>query len=119
MEMTPLMDVMFLVLIAFIYSIFDMAVHRGLKVELPDAAGSAEKGERIVITVSADDSLEFNGIPVTLHEAVGRTRALLDAGVELPVLVSGDKRSSLGMGLSLLGDLRAAGVKKVDFQVAR
>ena len=41
--MMSLMDVMFLVLVFFIYCIFDMAVHKGLKVDLPDAAGAAEK----------------------------------------------------------------------------
>ena len=60
LEMTSLMDVMFLVLVFFIYCIFDMAVHRVVKVELPSAAGAMEKGERIVITISADDSLQLN-----------------------------------------------------------
>ena len=44
LELTSLMDVMFLVLVFFIYCIFDMAVHRGLKVDLPSAAGAREKG---------------------------------------------------------------------------
>ena len=57
LEMTSLMDVMFLVLVFFIYCIFDMAVHKGVKVELPIAEGAQEKGERIVITVKADNSI--------------------------------------------------------------
>ena len=59
--MTSLMDVMFLVLVFFIYCIFDMAVHKGLKVDLPNAAGADEKGERIVITIKQDDSIQLNG----------------------------------------------------------
>ena len=62
LEMTSLMDVMFLVLVFFIYCIFDMAVHKGLKVDLPNTAGADEKGERIVITIRADDSMQFNGV---------------------------------------------------------
>ena len=46
MELTSLMDVMFLVLVFFIYCVSEMAVHRGLKVDLPDAAGEKEPGER-------------------------------------------------------------------------
>ena len=61
MEMTSLMDVMFLVLVFFIYCIFDMSVHRGVKVDLPRAAGAEERGERIVVTIRADDSLQLNG----------------------------------------------------------
>ena len=54
-ELVSLMDVMFLVLVFFVYSIFDMAVHRGLKVDLPTATGTLEKGERVVVTINAQD----------------------------------------------------------------
>ena len=112
------MDVMFLVLVFFVYSVFEMSVHRGMKVELPAASGAAVPGERIVLTIAADDSLLFNGAPVSRADAVDRVRRLVAAHVALPVLVSGDRRSSLGSGLELLSELKAAGVEKVDFQVS-
>ena len=117
LEMTSLMDVMFLVLVFFIYCIFDMSVHRGVKVELPSAAGAAEKGERIVITIAADDSLQLNGAPTTRGEVVRKVRELAAANVSCPVLVSGDRKSSLGTGIELLAELKSAGVEKVSFQV--
>ena len=118
LEMTSLMDVMFLVLVFFIYSIFDMAVHRGVKVELPNAAGVAEKGERIVVTIKSDDSLQFNGVATTREEVVRKVRELYAVNMELPVLISGDRKSSLGLGIELLSELKAAGVGKVSFQVS-
>ena len=117
LEMTSLMDVMFLVLVFFIYCIFDMSVHRGVKVELPSAEGAAEKGERIVITIAADDSLQLNGAPTTRGEVVRKVRELAAANVSCPVLVSGDRKSSLGTGIELLAELKSAGVEKVSFQV--
>ena len=116
--MTPLMDVMFLVLVFFIYCIFDMAVHKGLKVDLPSAAGADEKGERIVITIRADDTMQFNGVDTTRADAVARVRELAAVGMKLPVLVSGDRKASLGIGIELLGELKAAGVEKASFQVS-
>ena len=116
--MTSLMDVMFLVLVFFIYCIFDMAVHRGLKVELPSAPGVPEKGERIVLSVAADDSLAINGVPVSRDDAVERVRALYAVHMKLPVLISGDRRSSLGTGIELLSALKASGVERVSFQVS-
>lgn len=117
LEMTSLMDVMFLVLVFFIYCVFDMAVHRGVKVDLPSAAGAMEKGERIVITISADDLLQLNGAPTTREEVVRKVRELAAANVSWPVLVSGDRKSSLGTGIELLAELKSAGVEKVSFQV--
>ena len=118
LEMTSLMDVMFLVLVFFIYCIFDMAVHKGLKVDLPNAAGADEKGERIVVTISADDTMQLNGMPMSREEIVSRVRELNKVKMNLPVLISGDRRSSLGVGIELLSALKAAGVEKASFQVS-
>ncbi len=115
--MTSLLDVMFLVLVFFIYCIFDMAVHKGLKVDLPNAAGAAEKGERIIVTIMADDSMQLNGMPLSRDEIVSRVKELNAVKMNLPVLISGDRRSSLGTGIELLSALKAAGVEKASFQV--
>ena len=118
LEMTSLMDVMFLVLVFFIYCIFDMAVHKGLKVELPNAAGADEKGERIVVTVKDDDTMQLNGMDLGRDEIVARVKELHAVKMDLPVLVSGDRKSSLGTGIELLSDLKTAGVEKASFQVS-
>ena len=118
LEMTSLMDVMFLVLIFFIYCIFDMAVHRGVKVDLPDAKGVPENGERIVITIGADDSMQLNGIDTTKEDVVARVLKLQAANVKLPVLISGDRKSSLGLGVELLAALKEAGVEAASVQVS-
>ena len=97
LEMTSLMDVMFLVLVFFIYCIFDMAVHKGLKVDLPNAAGSDEKGERIVITIKADDTIQLNGMTMSKVSVIDRVKELNEVKMRLPVLISGDRKSSLGV----------------------
>ncbi len=118
LEMTSLMDVMFLVLVFFIYCIFDMTMHKGLKVDLPSAAGAEEKGERIVVTIAADDALQVNGQSVTREDVVAKVNALYSAGQKNPVLVSGDRKASLGLGIELLAELKSVGVEKVSFQVS-
>ena len=116
--MTSLMDVMFLVLVFFIYCIFDMAVHKGLKVDLPNAAGADEKGERIVITIKADDTIQLNGMDLSKEDVLARVKELNAVKMKLPVLISGDRKSSLGTGIELLAELKAAGVEKASFQVS-
>ena len=118
LEMTSLMDVMVLVLVFFIYCIFDMAVHKGAKVDLPDAAGADERGERIVITILPDDTMQFNGTPATKDEIVAKVADLNRVKMNFPVLISGDRRSSLGAGIGLLSELKRAGVEKASFQVS-
>lgn len=115
--MTSLMDVMFLVLVFFIYCIFDMSVHKGLKVDLPMAKGAMERGERIVITILADNSMQFNGIAMAKSEIISRLSELRGVKMEFLILISGDRKSSLGVGIELLSELKNAGFEKVTFQV--
>lgn len=116
-ELTSLMDVMFLVLVFFIYSIFDMTVHKGLRVDLPNASGRVDQGEKIIITILPDDSMQFNGMALSKDEIVERVRELRRLKMELPILISGDRKSSLGVGIELLSDLKAVEAGKVAFQV--
>ena len=121
LELTPLLDVMFLVLVFFIYSIFDMTMHRGVKVDLPGAKGAEEKGDRVVVTILPDDSLQLDGEPMPRPDLVARVAALVAEtdGTERPsVIVSGDRSASLGTGIALLAELKAAGVERVSFQVS-
>ena len=117
-EMVSLMDVMFLVLVFFVYSVFNMAVHHGLKVDLPSAAGALEKGERVVVTIDAQDTLQLNGRRLSQDELVESVRRLIDVRKETPVLISADRKASLGVGIELLARLKAAGVEKASFQVS-
>ena len=117
LEMTSLMDVMFLVLVFFIYCIFDMTVHKGVKVDLPRAGGALEKGERIVVTILPDDSMQCNGVPMPSAEIVAKVAELRRLGMAFPVLISADRRASLGPGIELLADLKRIGVEKTSFQV--
>ena len=121
LEMTPLLDVMFLVLVFFIYSIFDMTMHRGVKVDLPGAKGVEEKGERVVVTILPDDTLQLDGEALARPELLARVAALLaeaPEGGKPAVIVSGDRAASLGTGISLLAELKNLGVARVSFQVS-
>jgi biopolymer transport protein ExbD len=115
-DMISLMDVMFLVLLFFIYSSFSMSVHRALKVSLPSAKGASEKSEAIMITLTADDALYLNKQPMTLAELLPAALALWEQQ-NRPVLISADRDASLGVGIELLGKLKDSGIERVAFQV--
>lgn len=117
LEMTSLMDVMFLVLVFFIYCVFDMTVHHGLKVDLPHGEGQLEKGERLVITITAENALQLNGQPIAHDALLTKLKNLASAHAQLPVIISGDRHAQLGTGIELLAQLKSAGIEKISFQV--
>jgi len=52
-EMLPLIDIVFLLLVFFIYAMLSMAVHRGLDVLLPESS-TAKVEKNLIISVSID-----------------------------------------------------------------
>lgn len=117
LEMIPLMDVMFLLLVFFVYSIFSMSVHRGLKVTLPNAQGETVAKNTQLVTLSADHSLALDKIPLTEDALLLQVSARYQKD-QTPVLISADRKASMGYGLELLEKLRRGGVQKVSFQVS-
>ena len=83
-------------------------------------SGDDVQGDRVVVTILPDDSLQLDGEPLARPELVARVAArVAEAGEDKPaVIVSGDRSASLGTGVSLLADLKAAGVGRVSFQVS-
>jgi biopolymer transport protein ExbD len=117
MEMIPLMDVMFLNLLFFVYASFSMTLHRGIKVDLPSARGVLEKGEQTIITISADNTLALNKRPLPFDDLVLATVKIAREKAT-PVLISADRAASLGTGIELLSKLKNGGVERVAFQVS-
>ena len=65
-EMVPLVDMFFLVLVFFIYAMLSMAVHRALPVQLPTSS-SAELNQKTLlsVTVKEDGSLFLDKVAVS------------------------------------------------------
>ncbi|MEJ2039683.1 MAG: biopolymer transporter ExbD, partial [Desulfosarcinaceae bacterium] len=96
-EMLPLIDIVFLLLVVFIYTMLSMAVHKGLPVFLPssDQVRRQEENPRdLSITVRADgavfvdkQAVTLQDLPAMLRERAGRdsrTGVLLFADRTLP-----------------------------------
>ncbi len=114
-EMLPIIDVVFLLLVFFIYAFLSMVMHRGLDVELPGVnASSVSQQEYVDITLTADNELFVNKQPATLESAPAAVHAAL-AGRDLPVFINGDHQAELGLAIQLLDHLRFEGIKKVSF----
>ncbi len=116
-EILPLIDVIFLLLVFFIYAMVSMVTNRGLKVELPKAmTAQVNQQEYIGITIKADNQLFVNKNKVTLEELIIRVTALVENDESLPVIVSGDRRADLGVAIEILDRLNQAEIRKVSFE---
>ncbi len=114
-EMIALIDVVFLLLVFFIYAMLSMAVQKSLDMTLPDAEGS-QKEQGIVITLNQYSRFFFEGKAMQMHEIVPMA-SLRHTQTGLPIIIQGDRKARLGEAIELLSELRKKGIEAVSFQV--
>ena len=118
-EMIPLIDVVFLLLTAFVYTAVTMVVVRGVEVELPAAfTGEDLEEERLTVIVGADGRAYIEEEPVSVEELVERASAFLKEHPGGGVYIRGDRAAELGLTINVLDALRAGGTDRVTFEVS-
>ena len=106
-DITPLIDVVFLMLIFFMVSTtFDKQTQ--LKVELPSATTtdtSEKPAEKIEITIDAKGDFYVNERELVKHDAETLRRSMqkiADGRSDMPVIVSGDRNAPLQSMMTVL-----------------
>lgn len=117
-EMVPLIDCMFLLLVFFMYAMVSMTVHRGIRVTLPQGEAPAQQKTPLIVSLTADNKLMIGERVLELEEVVREVTAQVK-GKDVPVMINGDRASELGPALELLSRLRAGGVETVSFLIEK
>ena len=122
-DITPLIDVVFLLLIFFMVSTtFDKQTQ--LKVDLPEAGTvdtTEEAQKKIDITIDAQGHFYVNERELVKHDADTLRRSLgklAGDATDLPVIVSGDRNAPLQSMMTVLDVAAQLGLSRLSF-VAR
>ena len=116
-ELIPLIDIVFLLLVFFIYAMLSMAVHRGLPVRLPSAAATQiEKLTTLSVTITADGSTFVNKEPVPLSELAGVLKAKAAGNHKTGVLLFADRSLTYQKLFRVLDQIRSTGLNHVSLQ---
>ncbi len=116
-EMLPLIDIVFLLLVFFIYAMLSMAVHHGMPVKLPASATAAlDKQNALSVTVKADGSLFIDQQPVALADLAQRLKEKMQPGETPGVLVFGDRSLPYQSLFQVLDHIRLAGIDRISLQ---
>ena len=116
-EMLPLIDVVFLLLAVFIYTMLSMAVHRGLNLNLP-RSNSAEIEKQFIISVSIDEKglVYIDKQRVDLKELTETLSAMTMDRKNPGVLLFADKGIPYQDLFKVLDKIREAGLTRISLQ---
>ncbi|OAI30659.1 biopolymer transporter ExbD [Methylosinus sp. R-45379] len=112
-NVTPLVDVMLVLLVIFMITAPMMA--QGMKVDLPQArsAKPVNPKEPVVITVAKDGRLMLGPDEIPLDRIVEAVRAKINGDLSHVIHLRGDKESSLGDLVTLMDALSSNGMTHI------
>jgi biopolymer transport protein ExbD len=117
-EIIPMIDVIFFLLVFFMISTLSMTINRGLPVNLPTAASSQKDlRENLNLTLMQDGTIFLNKEPITLQDLGPRIKTALAAEPELMVILNADGDVRHQSVVEAMDELRLAGVARLAIAV--
>ena len=116
--MLPLIDIVFLLLVVFIYAMLSMAVHKGMPVDLPTSSQvQLQKQTVLSVTVTAEGDIFVNKQRVSLAELAHALENLSgDDRERTDVLLFADRQVSYQALFKVLDQIRLSGLERISLQ---
>lgn len=114
LDLTPLIDVVFLLLIFFMVSTSFIKLNQSITLNLPKAENGVDQPATGTISIAIDKSnkLYFAGIEVKIEQITEK----LKASKKLPVIIEADSNSSHGIVIEIIDLVKKFGIS--DFTIA-
>ena len=117
-EVIPMIDIIFFLLVFFMLSTLSMTINRGLPVNLPKAASSQrDLRESLNITVTREGDIFLNKEPIALQEISQRVQTGLAKDPELLAVINADDHAIHGAVVEVMDKVRLAGVSRLAIAV--
>ena len=117
-EIIPMIDTIFFLLVFFMISTLSMARYSGLPVNLPKAAtGQQPPSESSAVTIASDGKVSIDRQEVARDQIRETLRQRLAKNPELLVLINADERVEHGVVVEIMDAARQAGVAKMAIAV--
>jgi len=114
-NVTPMVDVMLVLLIIFMVSAPLLTV--GVPIDLPQSQAKSLEQDKEPLTISVNDkgAVYLQNSEITVDELVPKLQAIAEArgGNDARIYVRGDKTVSYGTMMKIMGQLSAAGFHRV------
>lgn len=116
-EMLPLIDIVFLLLVFFIYAMLSMAVHRGLPVSLPTSTSAKiDKHQLLSVTVKTDGTIYVDKAQIAIEYLAEALRRKTVSGEKPGVLLFADHSLSYQKLFQVLDQIRMADINRISLQ---
>jgi biopolymer transport protein ExbD len=115
-NVTPMVDVMLVLLIIFM--VITPMLQKGVSVDMakahnPRPMPNAEKTDAVELAVTRDGKIFLNAAPVQMDDITSKVKDLIANKLDKTVFVKSDARAKYGDVVSVIDNVRAAGVEQL------
>lgn len=112
-NVTPLVDVMLVLLIIFMITAPMMT--QGLKVDLPQTTSKSLRQEEkpLVVTITKEGEISINNVPQVRALMVQELEKNYAVNSDQPIFLRADKSVAYGIVVNVMTDIKAAGFDKI------
>jgi len=112
-NVTPLVDVMLVLLIIFMVTA--PLLTQGVNVDLPDAKSAAmqQNIEPLVVTIRSNGDVFLQKKKITLESLTARIRAISENKKNMPIYIRGDAKTPYELIAKIMSQLEQANINKV------
>jgi len=118
-NVTPLVDVMLVLLIVFMVAAPLLTV--GVAVDLPETAAQPipDQGEPLTVTITGDGTIFVQETAVEIDSLVPQLEAIATAGYDQRIYIRGDQARTYGEVVRVMGKINAAGFRRIGLVTDR
>ena len=116
-EIIPMIDTVFFLLVFFMMASLSMTVYRGVPLSLPKAASGEPRQDRLSVSVTRDGTIYLDRDQVEPAELTEKLRALHGKDPEIVVVVSADGDVTHRHVVEAMDAARVAGISRMAIAV--
>ena len=112
--LSPMIDMIFLLLVFFIVGTMYMSELRGIPIQLPQAKNSESlKKSSFTVSIKKDGSLLLDDIPIELEQLIKNVKIENENNPEFFVMIRAEEEANYKTVIKLIDELRGTGVNRL------
>jgi biopolymer transport protein ExbD len=116
-EILPLIDIVFLLLVFFIYAMLSMAIHRGIPVNLPSSSSSSIEKELVLsVTIKESGEILVDDDQTPLKDLAYLLKRRTKGHESPGILLFADKKVSCQLLVRVLDQIKMANIHRISLQ---